>query len=134
MSTGIGAGGPADVNGDGRDGREGVPGQQRKGRDRGSSRPRPAVAGGDIPAPGRGRPKPRYDLAGAGAAAMIDTLSILLAHFLLGFVAIRMLNNPDLNEEPIGSGRHFKSILPKKQAPKRAGVETGEARPGSNRA
>lgn len=113
MSTGIGSRGPAGVNGDGRDGREGVPGQQRKGSDRGSSRPRPAVA---------------------GAAAMIDTLSILLAHFLLGFVAIRMLNNPDLNEEPIGSGRHFKSILPKKQGPKRAGVETGEARPGSNRA
>ncbi|PCE44092.1 hypothetical protein [Rhizorhabdus dicambivorans] len=67
---------------------------------------------------------------------MIDTLSLLLAHFLLGFVAIRMLQHPDLNEEPIGSGRHFKPVLPKKQEqqPRRAGVETGEARPGSNRA
>jgi hypothetical protein len=65
--------------------------------------------------------------------AMIDTLSLLLAHFLLGFVAIRMLNNPYLNEEPSPTGRHFKPILPKKQ-PGRAGVETGEARPGSNRA
>lgn len=65
---------------------------------------------------------------------MIDTLSLLLAHFLLGFVAVRMMMNPDLNEEPIGSGRQFKPILPKKQAPRRAGVETGESRPGSNRA
>ncbi len=44
---------------------------------------------------------------------MIDTLSLLLAHFLLGFVAIRMFMHPDLNEEPIESGRHFKNILPK---------------------
>ena len=66
---------------------------------------------------------------------MIDTLSLLLAHFLLGFVAIRMLLHPDLNEEPTPSGRHFKNLLPKKlQPPKRAGVETGENRPGSNRA
>ena len=65
---------------------------------------------------------------------MIDTLSLLLAHFLLGFVAIRMFMHPDLNEEPIESGRHFKNILPKKVLPKRAGVETGEQRPGSNRA
>jgi len=66
---------------------------------------------------------------------MIDTLSLLLAHFLLGFVAIRLMLSPDLNEEPIHSGRHFKSLLPKKQQPpRRAGVETGETRPGSNRA
>ncbi len=65
---------------------------------------------------------------------MIDTLSLLLAHFLLGFVAVRMLLHPDLNQEPISSGRHFKNILPKKQPPKRAGVETGENRPGSQRA
>ena len=66
---------------------------------------------------------------------MIDTLSLLLAHFLLGFVAIRMLLHPDLNEEPVRSGRHFKQILPKKQQPpRRAGVETGESRPGSSRA
>jgi hypothetical protein len=62
---------------------------------------------------------------------MIDTLSLLLAHFLLGFVAFRMFINPNLNEEPSPSGRHFKQVLPKKQPPKRAGVETGEARPGS---
>lgn len=66
---------------------------------------------------------------------MIDTLSLLLAHFLLGFAAIRMLLHPDLNQEPVASGRHFKNVLPKKQQPpKRAGVETGEARPGSQRA
>lgn len=65
---------------------------------------------------------------------MIDTLSILLAHFMLGFVAIRLIASPYLNEEPASSGRHFKPILPKKQAPRRAGVETGESRPGSNRA
>ncbi len=66
---------------------------------------------------------------------MIDTLSLLLAHFLLGFVAIRMIMNPDLNEEPLQSGRHFKNILPKKaQPPKRAGVETGGDRPGFDRA
>jgi len=62
---------------------------------------------------------------------MIDTLSLLLAHFLLGFVAISMFNHPDLNQEPIQSGRHFKQILPKKQPAKRAGVETGEAKPRS---
>lgn len=62
---------------------------------------------------------------------MIDTLSLLLAHFLLGFVAVRMFIHPDLNQEPIQSGRHFKQILPKKESPKRAGVETGEARPGA---
>ena len=66
---------------------------------------------------------------------MIDTLSLLLAHFLLGFVAIRLMLHPDLNVEPTQSGRHFKQVLPKKkQPPKRAGVETGEARPGSSRA
>lgn len=65
---------------------------------------------------------------------MIDTLSIMLAHFLLAFVAVRLFNSPYLNEEPNASGRHFKPILPKKQAPRRAGVETGETRPGSNRA
>lgn len=65
---------------------------------------------------------------------MIDTLSLLLAHFLLGFVTFRMILNPDLNSEPIQSGRHFKPVLPKKQQARRAGVETGEARPGSNRA
>lgn len=65
---------------------------------------------------------------------MIDTLSLLLAHFLLGFVTFRLIMNPDLNVEPIQSGRHFKPILPKKQPPRRAGVETGETRPGSNRA
>lgn len=71
-----------------------------------------------------------------GTEIMIDTLSILLAHFLLIFVAVRIFINPDLNEEPISSGRHFKPILPKKQQqpPRRAGVETGESRPGSNRA
>jgi hypothetical protein len=66
---------------------------------------------------------------------MIDTLSLLLAHFLLGFVALRMFNHPDLNQEPTGTGRSFKPILAKKQQPaRRAGVETGETRPGSNRA
>lgn len=65
---------------------------------------------------------------------MIDTLSLLLAHFLLGFVALRMFNSPYLNEEPTGTGRNFKPVLPKKQPTRRAGVETGEARPGSNRA
>lgn len=65
---------------------------------------------------------------------MIDTLSLLLAHFLLGFVAVRVLMHPDLNAEPIQSGRHFKPVLPKKQPVRRAGVETGEARPGSTRA
>lgn len=66
---------------------------------------------------------------------MIDTLSLLLAHFLLAFVAVKLLLHPDLNEEPIQSGRHFKQVLPKKQQPpKRAGVETGETRPGSTRA
>jgi hypothetical protein len=65
---------------------------------------------------------------------MIDTLSLLLAHFLLGFVAVRVLMHPDVNEEPVQSGRHFKPVLPKKQPVRRAGVETGEARPGSNRA
>jgi hypothetical protein len=66
---------------------------------------------------------------------MIDTLSLLLAHFLLGFVAIRMLLHPDLNEEPAQSGRHFKNILPRKaQPPKRAGVETGVDGSGFDRA
>jgi len=66
---------------------------------------------------------------------MIDTLSLLLAHFLLGFVGVKLLLHPDLNEEPIQSGRHFKQVLPTKQRlKKRAGVETGESRPGSNRA
>ena len=65
---------------------------------------------------------------------MIDTFSLLLAHFLLGFVAIKMLLHPDLNAEPTATGRHFKNILPKKQPPRRAGVETGESQPGSSRA
>ena len=65
---------------------------------------------------------------------MIDTFSLLLSHVMMGFVFYRMLITPDLNEEPITSGRSFKPILPKKQQPRRAGVETGEARPGSNRA
>lgn len=65
---------------------------------------------------------------------MIDTLSLLLAHLLLGFVAIKLMLRPDVNEEPVRSGRHFKQLLPKKQQRKRAGVETGEAKPGSNRA
>jgi hypothetical protein len=66
---------------------------------------------------------------------MIDTLSLLLAHFLLAFVGIKMIMNPDLNEEPTQSGRHFKNILPKKQQPpKRAGVETGGDGPGFDRA
>lgn len=65
---------------------------------------------------------------------MIDTLSLLLAHCLLGFVAVKMLVHPDLNEEPIDSGRHFKQVLPRKQRRGRAGVETGETRPGSSRA
>jgi len=63
---------------------------------------------------------------------MIDTLSLLLAHFMLGFVALRLFSHPDLNQEPVQSGRHFKSILPQKaKLKKRAGVETGESRPGS---
>jgi len=62
---------------------------------------------------------------------MIDTLSVLLSHFLLAFVMIRMLGHADLNVEPNQSGRHFKPILPgKPKPPKRAGVETGESRPG----
>lgn len=66
---------------------------------------------------------------------MIDTLSLLLAHFLLAFVGIRMIMNPDLNEEPVQSGRHFKNILPKKQQPaRRAGVESGGDGPGFDRA
>jgi hypothetical protein len=65
---------------------------------------------------------------------MIDTFSLMVAHFLLAFVAVKLLMHPDLNEEPIQSGRHFKTLLPKKQAVRRAGVETGEARPGSDRA
>ena len=35
-----------------------------------------------------------------GIPPMIDTLSLLLAHFLLGYVAFRMFSHPDLNEEP----------------------------------
>jgi len=31
---------------------------------------------------------------------MVDTLSLYLSHFLLGFVALWMLLNPDLNDEP----------------------------------
>lgn len=65
---------------------------------------------------------------------MIDTLSLLLAHFLLGIVAWKLLVHPYLNEEPQQSGRHFKPILPKKPMKRRAGVETGEYRPGSDRA
>jgi len=65
---------------------------------------------------------------------MIDTLSLLLAHCLLGIVAVKMLVHPHLNEEPIDSGRHFKQVLPRNQPRGRAGVETGEARPGSSRA
>ncbi|ARR52056.1 hypothetical protein [Rhizorhabdus wittichii] len=65
---------------------------------------------------------------------MIDTLSLMLAHFLIAFVAVRLLLHPDLNEEPTASGRHFKPVLPKKQPVRRAGVETGEARPGADRA
>lgn len=63
---------------------------------------------------------------------MIDTLSLLLSHFLLGFVAVRMFLHPDLNQEPNASGRQFKPILPSKaKLKRRAGVETGESRPGS---
>ncbi len=70
-----------------------------------------------------------------GTPLMIDTLSLLLAHFLLAFVGIKMLVHPDLNEEPIQTGRHFKNILPKKtQPPKRAGVETGGDGSGFDRA
>ena len=70
-----------------------------------------------------------------GIPPMIDTLSLLLAHFLLGYVAFRMFSHPDLNEEPTQSGRHFKNILPKKaQPPKRAGVETSGDGPGFDRA
>ncbi|MES2494780.1 MAG: hypothetical protein V4618_01580 [Pseudomonadota bacterium] len=67
---------------------------------------------------------------------MIDTLSLLLAHFLLAFVAVKVLIHPDVNEEPLQSGRHFKPILPKKPpaSGRRAGVETGEPRPGAPRA
>lgn len=60
---------------------------------------------------------------------MIDTLSLLVAHFLLGFVAFRALMHPYLNEEPTPSGRLFKPVLPKKRTG-RAGVETGKLRPG----
>ncbi|MBP8234993.1 hypothetical protein [Rhizorhabdus sp.] len=65
---------------------------------------------------------------------MIDTLSLLLAHFALAIVAWKLLLNPYLNEEPTQSGRHFKPVLPKKPMKRRAGVEMGEQRPGSDRA
>jgi hypothetical protein len=65
---------------------------------------------------------------------MIDTLSLLLAHFLLGIVGWKLLVHPYLNEEPVQSGRHFKPVLPKKPMKRRAGVEMGEQRPGSDRA
>ena len=60
---------------------------------------------------------------------MIDTLSLLMAHFLLAFVTYKVLMHPYLNEEPAQSGRLFKPVLPKKRTG-RAGVETGQLRPG----
>lgn len=65
---------------------------------------------------------------------MIDTFSILLAHGLLAFVALRMLLHPHLNEEPARSERHFKTVIPTMMRKQRAGVETGETKPGSKRA
>jgi len=68
---------------------------------------------------------------GGGVAEMIDTFSILLAHALLAFVAVRMLRHPYLNQEPARSERHFKQVVPAMIRKRRAGVETGEARPGA---
>ena len=44
---------------------------------------------------------------------MIDTLSLLLAHFLMGFIAIRVMMSDDINVEPIQTGRQFKTVGPR---------------------
>jgi hypothetical protein len=45
--------------------------------------------------------------------AMTDTLSLLLAHFLMAFIAIRILNSPDIDVEPDFDRRHFKTVGPR---------------------
>jgi hypothetical protein len=44
---------------------------------------------------------------------MTDTLSLLLAHFLMAFIAIRILNSPDIDVEPDFDRRHFKTVGPR---------------------
>jgi hypothetical protein len=44
---------------------------------------------------------------------MIDTLSLLLSHFLMLFVIFKVMNNPDLNAEPTPYGRRFKTVGPR---------------------
>jgi hypothetical protein len=44
---------------------------------------------------------------------MIDTLSLLISHFLMLFVMFKVVNKPALNVEPTDSGRHFKAVGPR---------------------
>jgi hypothetical protein len=44
---------------------------------------------------------------------MIDTGTLILAHLLLAFLALRIFNSPDLNVEPQRSRRLFKAVGPK---------------------
>jgi hypothetical protein len=48
-----------------------------------------------------------------GRSAMIDFASLLLAHGLLFLIALRIFNNPDLNVEPVATGRRFKTVGPR---------------------
>ena len=44
---------------------------------------------------------------------MIDTGTLILAHLLLAWVALRVFNSPDLNTEPQRSKRQYKQVGPK---------------------
>ncbi|RVT94043.1 hypothetical protein [Sphingomonas crocodyli] len=44
---------------------------------------------------------------------MIDTGTLILAHLLLAWAALRVFNSPDLNTEPQRSKRQFKQVGPK---------------------
>jgi len=44
---------------------------------------------------------------------MIDTLSLLLSHFLMMLIMFCVAKQPDPKIEPDPEGRHFKSIGPK---------------------
>lgn len=55
----------------------------------------------------------RLNLVHPECRAVIDTLSLLLSHFLMLFVMFKVVNRPELNAEPTDSGRHFKAVGPR---------------------
>ena len=44
---------------------------------------------------------------------MIDTFSLILSHFLMFIVIVKLVGHPDVNTEPDISGRHFKLVGPR---------------------